>query len=362
MLKMIARLILSIIALFFLTALIAFSSIKISFLTLFNNNYSWTETYLHMMSLENHSLTNILPSPKKQTMGEVALEFITNVNLSDMKSLLITEIPGLRAVTPKILIAGEGTDFTNLPIESPPPSQDFADWVVEKDEEDKTEVPSNDSGEYKIYIYHTHNRESFFSMVPEAKVPNQAFHRKNNITVIGKRLGEKLNEKGIKTYVDTTDIQGILAERNMKYYQSYSVSREVVMEAMKQHNEVELVFDLHRDAVRKDVTTINIDGKSYAKVMFVIGTGNPKFEKNLELANKLHTLLQKKYPGLSRGAIEKPKTSGSNGVYNQDLAPHSLLIEIGGVDNTIEELNNTVDALADIISEYYWNEAVEVSK
>ena len=39
-----------------------------------------------------------------------------------------------------------------------------------------------------------------------------------------------------------------------------------------------------------------------------------------------------------------------NGVYNQDLSPNCILIEVGGVDNTIEEVNNTMDAIADTLS------------
>ncbi|WP_062104987.1 stage II sporulation protein P [Bacillus niameyensis] len=362
MFKIAARSTLSIIAIFCLTSVIAFSSIKVSSLSFLGNDFSRSESLLYIMSLENHSFTTVLPNQQERSLGEVALEIFTNINLADMKTFLITEISGLRAVTPKILIAGEGTDFTNLPIESPPPD-DFAYWG--EDESDaKEDVPKDKplTKDFKAYIYHSHNYESFFDMVPGAKTPNEAFHKEKNISMLGKRLGEKLEEKGIKTLVETTDIQALLVERNMKYYQSYTASREVATEAIKQNKDVELVFDLHRDAARRGLTTIEIGGKNYAKSMFVIGTGNPNFEQNLEMANSLHQILQKKYPGLSRGAVEKPKTSGSNGVYNQDLASHSLLIEIGGVDNTEEELNRTVDALAEVISEYYWGEAVETSK
>ena len=40
--------------------------------------------------------------------------------------------------------------------------------------------------------------------------------------------------------------------------------------------------------------------------------------------------------------------SGNNGVYNQDLSDNAMLIEIGGVDNTFEEMYLTVDAFADV--------------
>ncbi len=41
-------------------------------------------------------------------------------------------------------------------------------------------------------------------------------------------------------------------------------------------------------------------------------------------------------------------------MYNQDLSTHSIIIEVGGVDNTMEEMYRTTDALAEVIAEYYW--------
>ena len=95
-------------------------------------------------------------------------------------------------------------------------------------------------------------------------------------------------------------------------------------------------------------------GKSYAKIAFVIGRNNPNYEKNAALANKLHQAIEKKYPGLSRGVM-KQGGAGHNGVYNQDLSSNALLIEIGGVDNTFEEMYLTVDVFADVFSEFYWD-------
>ncbi|WP_191092992.1 stage II sporulation protein P, partial [Bacillus sp. BNPI-92] len=56
--------------------------------------------------------------------------------------------------------------------------------------------------------------------------------------------------------------------------------------------------------------------------------------------------------GISRGIFVKDRREG-NGVYNQDLSPHAMLVEIGGVDNNLDELNRTVDILAEAINDYY---------
>ncbi|MBS4221759.1 stage II sporulation protein P [Lederbergia citrea] len=362
MFKIAARSSLSIIAVFCLISVIAFSSLKISFFSFIGNEANRTESYLYIMSLENRSLQSVLPERAEKSLGKVALELLTNINLSDMKSFLISEIPGLDATSPKILIAGEGTDFTNLPIESPPPP-DFGLNEGPNDKEEKPqEVKKPQTNDYTAFIYHSHTRESFLPLLPGVTDPDAASSKDKNVTLLGTRLGQKLEENGIKTLVDTTDIQDKLVKRNMNYYQSYAVSREIVVEAMNQNKKLQLIFDIHRDSQRKHVTTTTINGLPYAKLYFVIGKGNLNYRKNLQFAEKLHNSLKNRYPSLSRGVFEKPKTIGTNGVYNQDLAENVLVIEIGGVDNNLDELNRSVDALGEVISNYYWGEAVEVNK
>lgn len=84
-----------------------------------------------------------------------------------------------------------------------------------------------------------------------------------------------------------------------------------------------------------------------------MGQANPHYEENLEVAKQIHNAIQEKYPCLSRGVFSKGKSEG-NGIYNQDLTKRALLLEVGGVDNYMFELNNTVHAFAEIFSNYYW--------
>ena len=56
--------------------------------------------------------------------------------------------------------------------------------------------------------------------------------------------------------------------------------------------------------------------------------------------------------GVSRGVIQKGFQTG-NGVYNQDLSGQAIF-EVGGVDNTEEELNRSIDVLAKAFGEYFW--------
>ncbi|MFD1904749.1 stage II sporulation protein P [Paenibacillus rhizoplanae] len=51
----------------------------------------------------------------------------------------------------------------------------------------------------------------------------------------------------------------------------------------------------------------------------------------------------------------KSSGNGNNGEYNQTLSPNSVLIEVGGIDNSADELKRTADLLADAIADVYWS-------
>ena len=69
------------------------------------------------------------------------------------------------------------------------------------------------------------------------------------------------------------------------------------------------------------------------------------------MTNKINDKIKAKYPSLTRGVIGK-EGKGNNGVYNQDLNPKMTLLEIGGEENTIDEVLNTIELIAPIIGEY----------
>ena len=71
----------------------------------------------------------------------------------------------------------------------------------------------------------------------------------------------------------------------------------------------------------------------------------------MKFTEELNNKLNEKYPGLSRG-IYKKKGPGVNGVYNQDFDPNTILIEVGGEENTIDEVYNSCRAISIILTEY----------
>ena len=132
---------------------------------------------------------------------------------------------------------------------------------------------------------------------------------------------------------------------------SYIASRHFLQNTMNKYNSIELYIDLHRDAISHDSSYINIDGKDCAKILFVIGLEYDTYKSNLKIVEKINNIINTKYPNLSRGIMKK-QGYGVNGVYNQDLSSNVILIEVGGNENNIDEVNNTLDLVASAIKEY----------
>lgn len=199
-----------------------------------------------------------------------------------------------------------------------------------------------------VFIYHSHNNESY---IPElnGKNPNEIFSDTKNITLVGKELSKALKKKNINSIYDNTDITGILEERNLSFDDSYKVSREKLKETINEYKSIKMVIDIHRDSQRRAATTVKIDGKDYARVIFVISKSSKNYDENRHFAKLLHEKLEELYPGLSRGILEKNQKSQST--YNQDLKDNSILLQIGGVENTLEESYRTADAFAEAIKE-----------
>jgi stage II sporulation protein P len=318
-----------------------------------------------LMGWENHQFLQALPKGQEAPkLTNVMFKLSTNINLDDPRSLLGRELPGFSLFDGKILVAGEGTNYTNMPMESAPPievlkaEQDAAlqntDKLPPEPKGSAAASPLSTGDRKAVYIYFTHTRESYLPYLKGVNDPNKAYHSQVNVTKIGDHLKSSLEKRGIGTTVDKTDVMANLNKKGLGFGKAYQESRPVVEAAMAGDRNLQYFIDIHRDGYRKDKTTIQLNGKSYAKLAFVIGGENANYEKNLALAKELHNLLDKKYgKGLSRGVIEK-KGASTNGKFNQDLSQNALLIEFGGVDNTFEELNRSADALADVFSEFYW--------
>ena len=196
-----------------------------------------------------------------------------------------------------------------------------------------------------IYLYNTHQSEEY-------KVGlNSEYDVKPTVMTVSYMLREMLNKNGLNTIVEENDVLEFLRTNNWNYAASYKVTRLLLDDIITKEPTLKYFIDLHRDSVSKNISTTTIDGITYAKVLFILGLENSNYEANLKITEKINNMINEKYPGLSRG-IYKKKGPGVNGVYNQDFNPNTILIEVGGQENTIDEVYNTSLALSIILTEY----------
>ncbi|MFS0873659.1 MULTISPECIES: stage II sporulation protein P [Paenibacillus] len=204
----------------------------------------------------------------------------------------------------------------------------------------------------QVLIYHTHNRESWLPELQGKISADEAFDSNTNVTLLGKDLTNKLLAKGMNVIQSTVDYPSIV--KNFEYAKSYSYSKTTLSQELSNHKSLDYVFDIHRDSQPKDQTTIMFDKLNYAQLYFVVGKENPNWKETMKFATRIQNKLNKKIPGLSKGIYSKDHSSG-NGKYNQSLAESSALIEIGGVENVLEENYRTISILADVIHQI-WHE------
>lgn len=314
-------------------------------------------------------------------VGQYVMETLLHINPNEPKSLLVSELPAMRggdrtaagaksaAALPDIGMNGvkpESTVFTAMPPGQAAPPQQQPETTSHANVAQPNVPTANEAepggalpdsvpakltteGRKVVFIYHSHPRESW---VPELKVShvNEAEDSQKNVTLIGKRLAEKLEEQGIGSVQSSTDYPTTVQGYNWNY--SYKYSLQTVKEAFANNKDITYLFDIHRDSAAREVTTASIGGVDYAKVYFIVGKKNERWEQNEAFAKKIHDKLAADYPGISRGIWDKG--SGGHAEYNQSVSPNSILIEVGGPYNTLEETYRTADALAKTIAALYW--------
>lgn len=292
-------------------------------------------------------------SPTNFFTIDTIFKTIANITISDHRSLLGNEFPGFRQFDSKIIIAGDGTNYTNMPFESVPPDEILKPSVPKNNEvEDSNVEPSEIRTDGNVvHIYFTHTRESYLPEL-DANSPD-VMSTEINVTNVGEHLLNSLQAGGIGTTIDKTDVINLLLSKSKKYAQAYSESRELVEAAFANNKNLNYIIDIHRDSQPRNLTTIETNDTIYAKIAFIIGGNNPNYERNTNLAQILHEKMNNMVPGISRGVFAKSGT-GTNGVYNQDLSDNAILIEIGGIENSLTEAFRCAEVFANAFGEYYW--------
>lgn len=186
-----------------------------------------------------------------------------------------------------------------------------------------------------VYIYNTHQTEDY----------NPGSLREYNITptvyMASVMLQKALEKEGIFSIVEDANIKEILNLNGWSYGSSYLASRMLLEEAKKDYPSIKYFIDLHRDSVSGTTT---IDKLTYAKLMFVVGMNHEKYNENQNLVMRLHDYIKSNYESVIKNVYYS-----KNGKYNQDFDTNTFLVEIGGPDNKIDEVYNSVSLLAEAL-------------
>lgn len=212
------------------------------------------------------------------------------------------------------------------------------DLDIKKELNKKAELKIADKSKPSVLIFHTHTTESYEMADNGWYCSDYATRSKSsdrNMIRVGDEIQKQLENAGFNVIHDTTI-------HDLKYNGAYSRSRDTVEKILKENPTVQVVLDVHRDAIYQENGTrikpvCEINSKKSAQIMIITGCEDgdvedfPNWRKNLTFALQIQNEAQKEFEGLMRPVMF------CNRKYNMDLTPCSLLVEFGSDSNTLEE-------------------------
>ena len=189
--------------------------------------------------------------------------------------------------------------------------------------------------DYKVYIYNTHDEEGY---------SNKGFELYNTtptVKLASYMLKDELKNIGINALVEERPVIKEIKKQGLPYHYSYDISNKYCKEIKEKYPSIIYFIDLHRDGIDKSLSTVTINNKTYAKMMFLLGMKHSNSNKNLEVVTKLNNYLNDNYKGLMRNIYKRNDIT-----YYQYFDSHNFIIEVGGQDNTYQEVYNSIKAFA----------------
>ncbi len=191
----------------------------------------------------------------------------------------------------------------------------------------------------QVLLIHTHATESFARDGTEPYTETGTAHTTDssyNIIRVGDEVARIFAEQGISVLHDTEFYD------YPSYNGAYDRSRAAVEGYLARYPTIQMVLDIHRDAlVGSDGTVykpvLQVDGVKTAQVMLLVGTDDagasfPDWTEHLALAMEIQGQMNALWPGLARPITLRTAR------FNQQLTKGSLLVEMGSHGNTLEEV------------------------
>ncbi len=274
-----------------------------------------------------------------------SLAWLTGVNLTAPEYVLSSEIPVMAYIKPPLSVG-------SIPLQGPAPftnpPQPASGPEISEPGLSQTSTGGGPGTAPLVGIYHTHARESFLPDLPEVRNKNkveEAFTTdlKRSVVAVGDELAAKLRSQyGIAAVHSPTihDQESSLG--------AYTRSEQTAKKMLADNPSIKILLDIHRDSALRKETTVKVNRVDTAKVLMVVGTDktlpHPNWKQNYAFAVQMTAVLEGLFPGISRGIMTKTER------YNQHLLPQAMLVEVGGPENSLEEVKRTADDLAAVIA------------
>lgn len=204
-----------------------------------------------------------------------------------------------------------------------------------------------ESQEPKVLVYHTHSQEMF--------ADSTAGDAGTSIVGMGDYLTQLLNETYKIPTIHHTKVYDLI-DGQLDRSKAYDMAKPDIKKILEENPSIEVVIDLHRDGVNEGTHLVTeVNGKQTAQIMFFNGLSktrsngeidylaNPYIQDNLAFSLQMQVAANQKYPGFARRIYLRGYR------YNMHMMPKSLLVEAGAQTNTVEEMKNAMEVLADIL-------------
>lgn len=189
-----------------------------------------------------------------------------------------------------------------------------------------------------VAIYNTHTGETYAMTDGVERVKGRG-----GVFTVATALEKGLRKRGVSV---------LRSDRihDVSYAASYLESEKTVREMLYNNPEIDALFDVHRDSkLPRSLATVEAGGTRVAPVLVVVGSDArqpfPTWRQNLAFAKRIADRADALYPGLCRGVRIK------EGRYNQFLNPRLLILEIGGVNNSLEEAEAAAELMANVLAD-----------
>lgn len=306
----------------------------------------------------NNQVTNEVPTIASDEISEPAVSTVKKSDIPEDIQKMINEAEKKYsdsahdgAIVEKQYDASSATStFKNITVRNTTPSHSIN---IESSLNQKPTINITDKTQPTVLIFHTHTTESY-QMLDNGWYTAEYSTRSNDITRnmarVGTAICEELEKSGIG-YIHDTEIH------DTAYTGAYDRSREAILKIMKENPSIQIVLDVHRDAIEQnDGTRIKptalIDNKKAAQIMIIAGCEDgkvasfPSWEQNLTFALQLHRTAEALYPGLMRPILFSARK------YNMDVIPCSVLLEFGSDSNTLAEAEYSGRLMGQAIAQF----------